>query len=229
MVDVCKPAMVRGFNVSVADVGDQMHLCHPLLSFGDDPALYVARRFDWIDASDGLAIADPEEAEALGTLLPRASWRPIASGEGLVAAGEEFVRPAEEVKPGFLDPFEQATNSSGTPYRMCVATPARYNGFRRRLAEAARTAFDEAFRDAVHRGRRLSRCGNAALFLMRRCASLRRGDFAIRQLAGAMQNQEWNIYRRLLMGLAIELDTQEDVLADRVRSYVKAVRGELEA
>ena len=224
MVDVRKPATLRGFNVSVADVGDQMHLCHPLLSFGDEPALYLAHRLDWSDAPDGLAIADQDEAAALGTLLPRANWRPINSGEGLVAAGEEFARAAEDVKSGLLDSFEKVTDSPTTPYRMRMATPARYIDLRTKLAEAARTAFDEVFQDAVHRGRCLSRRGDAALFLMRKCASLRRDDFAIRQLAGSLQNQDLDVYRRLLMGFALELDTCEDVIANRVRSHVDAVR-----
>ena len=229
MVDVCKPATLRGFNVSVADVGDQMHLCHPLMAFGDDPALYLAHRLDWLDAPDALAIADAEEALALGTLLSQDRSLPIASGQGVVAAGEEFIRAAEDVRTGLLDSFEKVTDGPTDPYWMCVTTSARYIELRTTLAEAARTAFDEVFRDAVHWGRRLSRRGDAALFLMRKCASLRRDDFAIRQLAGALQNEEWDIYRRLLMGLALELDTEEDVLADRVRSHVEAVRGELEA
>ena len=224
MVDVRKPATLRGFDVSVADVGDQMHLCHPLIAFGNDPALYLAHRLDWIDAPETLAIADPEEAEALGTLLPRASWRPIDSGEGLVAAGDEFVRTAADVKSGLLDSFEKIIDSAATPYWMYMATPARYIDLKSSLTEAARTAFDEVFRDAVHRGRRLSRCGDAALFLMRTCASLRRDDLAIRQLAGALQNQEWDIYRRLRMGFALELDVPEDVLSERVRSHIEAVR-----
>ena len=224
MIDAHKCATLRGFNVSVADVGDQMHLCHPVLSFEDDPALYLARRLDWIDAPDGLAITDPEETLALGTLLSQDRLLPITSGQGVVAAGEGFVRAAEEVKSGLLDSFEKVTDSPTDPYWMCVATPARYVDLRTRLAEAARTAFDEVFRDAIHRGRRLSRRGDAALFLMRKCASLRRDDFAIRQLAGALQNQNLDVYRRLLMGLAIELDTQEDVIAGRVRSHIDAVR-----
>lgn len=229
MVDVCKPATLRGFNVSVADVGDQMHLCHPLIAFGDDPALYLAHRLDWLDAPDALAIVDAEEALALGTLLSQDRSLPITSGQGVVAAGEEFIRAAEDVKTGLLDSFEKITDSSATPYWMYMATPARYIDLRRSLTEAARTAFDEVFRDAVHWRRPLSRRGDAALFLMRKCASLRRDDLAIRQLAGALQNEEWDICRRLLMGFALELGTEEDVLADRVRSHVEAVRRELEA
>ena len=70
MVDVRKPATLRGFEVSVADVGDQMHLCHPLLSFEGDSTLYIAHRLDWRKDPKVLAIADPDEALLLGTLLP---------------------------------------------------------------------------------------------------------------------------------------------------------------
>lgn len=225
MVDVYKPAALRGFNASVADVGDNMHLCHPLLSFADDPAMYLAHRLDWFNVPDSLAIADPEEAAVLGTLLPKTRWRPIASGRGLVAAGAEFAQAAATVQDGLLDSDEvtfERIDTRPTPCWMGVATPARYTALRSKLAEAARTAFDEAFRDAVHGGRRLSPRGDAALFLMRKCASLRCEDFAIRQLAGEWQNGELYVYRRLLMGFALELDTQEDDLDKRVRRHVAA-------
>ena len=227
MVDVRKPATLRGFNASVADVGDDMHLCHPLLSFADDPAMYLAHRLDWFDVPDSLAIADPEEAAALGTLLPKTWRRPIASGIGLVAAGAEFVQAAAAVKEGLLDSDEvtfERIDILATPCWIGVATPEQYTALTNKLAEAARTAFDEAFRDAVQRGERLLPPGDAALFLMRKCASLRHEDFAIRQLAGERQNGELDIYRRLLMGFALELDTQEDDLDKQVWRHIAAVR-----
>ena len=227
MVDVRKPATLRGFNASVADVGDDMHLCHPLLSFADDPAMYLAHRLDWFDVPDSLAIADPEEAAALGTLLPKTWRRPITSGIGLVAAGAEFVQAAAAVKEGLLDSDDVTVERIDILSTSCwigVATPEQYMALTNKLAEAARTAFDEAFRDAVQRGEHLPPPGNAALFLMRKCASLRREDFAIRQLAGERQNEELDIYRRLLMGFALELDTQEDDLDKQVRRHIAAVR-----
>ena len=224
MVDVRKPATLRGFPVSVADVGDQMHLCHPLLSFEGDPALYLAHRLDWRNDPEALAIADPNEASALGTLLPPTCVRSIASGEGLVAAGAELVQAAATAEVELLDSDIPFARVDGTECWIGVATPALYTALRNRLAEEARAAFDEALGDAAHRGSRLSERGDTALLLMRKCGSLRRDDLAIRQLAGAWQNREFDLYRRLLIRFALELETQEGILDDRVKRYVAAVR-----
>ena len=222
MVDVRKPATLRGFPVSVADVGDQMHLFHPLLSFEGDPALYLAHRLDWRNDPEALAIADPNEASALGTLLPPTCVRSIASGEGLVAAGAELVQVAATAEVELLDSEIPFARVDGTECWIGVATPALYTALRNRLAEEARAAFDEALGDAAHRGSRLSERGDTALLLMRKCGSLRRDDLAIRQLAGAWQNGEFDLYRRLLIRFALELETQEGILDDRVKRYVAA-------
>ena len=50
------------------------------------------------------------------------------------------------------------------------------------------------------------------------------GD-ADRQLAGTRQNGEFDLYRRLLIRFALELDTQEGILDGRVKRYVAAVAG----
>ena len=216
-------ATLRGFHVSVADVGDQMHLCHPLLSFEGDPALYLAHRLDWRDDPKALTIADPDEARVLGTLLPPTCGQPIASGEGLVAMGPEPVRAAETAQVELLDSEIPFVEVDGSECWIGVATSALYMALRTRLAEDARAAFDEALEDAAHRGRRLSERGDAALFLMRKCGSLRRDALAIRQLVGALQNREIDLYRRLLIRFAFELDTQEDVLDERVKRHVATV------
>ena len=224
MVDVRKPATLRGFPVSVADVGDQMHLCHPLLSFEGDPALYLAHRLDWRNDPEALAIADPNEASELGTLLPPACARPIASGEGLVALGAGLVQAATAAEVELLDSEIAFARVDGSECWIGVATPALYTALRTRLAEDARAVFDEALEDAVHRGSRLSERGDAALLLMRKCGSLRRDDLAIRQLVGARQNGEFDLYRRLLIRFALELETQEGILDDRVKRHIAAVR-----
>ena len=224
MVDVRKPATLRGFPVSVADVGDQMHLFHPLLSFEGDPALYLAHRLDWRNDPEALAIADPNEASALGTLLPPACARPIASGEGLVALGAGLVQAAAAAEVELLDSEIAFARVDGPECWIGVATPALYTALRTRLAEDARAVFDEALEDAVHLGSRLSERGDAALLLMRKCGSLRRDDLAIRQLAGARQNGEFDLYRRLLIRFALELETQEGILDDRVKRHIAAVR-----
>ena len=222
MVDVRKPATLRGFPVSVADVGDQMHLCHPLLSFEGDPALYLAHRLDWRNDPEALAIADPNEASALGTLLPPACARPIASGGGLVAVGAGLVQAAASAEVGLLDSEIPFARVDGSECWTGTATPPLYTALRTRLAEEARAAFDEALEEAAQRGSRLSERGDAALLLMCKCGALRRDDLAIRQLAGARQNREFDLYRRLLIRFVLELDTREGVLDERVRRHVAA-------
>ena len=225
MVDVRKPATLRGFPVSVADVGDQMHLCHPLLSFEGDPALYLAHRLDWRNDPEALAIADPNEASALGTLLPSACTRPIASGEGLVALGAGLVQAAAAAQVELLDSGIAFVRVDGSECWIGVATPTLYTALRTRLAEESRAAFDKALVEAAQRGSRLSERGDAALLLMRKCGSLRRDDLAIRQLAGARHNGELDLYRRLLIRFALELETQEGVLDGRVKRHVAVAAG----
>ena len=224
MVDVRRSARLRGFPVSVADVGDQVHLCHPLLSFEGDPALYLAHRLDWRDDPKALAVADPNEASALGTLLPPTCVRSIASGEGLVAVGSGLVQAAATAGVELLDSKIPFARVDGSECWIGVATPALYTALRTRLADEARAAFDGALEDAARRGSRLSERGDAALLLMRTCGTLRRDDLAIRQLAGARQNEDLDLYRRLLTLFALELDTQEKILDEWVRRHVDTAR-----
>lgn len=220
MVDVCGPATLRGFPVSVADIGDRVRLCHPLLSFGDAPALYVANRLDWENDPATLTVADPDEASTLGTLLPPACSVPIASGEGVVVAGTGFVQAV--AKAGIILHSEiRFSRVDGLECWIGVATPALHAALRTRLGEEAQSVFDDALGDAASRRGSLSDEGNAALFVMRKCSPGPSDDFAIRQLAGARQNRQGNLYRRLLTRFAFELDTPERDLDERVRRHLE--------
>lgn len=234
MVDVRGPATLRGFPVSVADIGDQMHLCHPLLSFKGDPDLYLAHRLEWQDDPDALAIVDPDEASTLGVLLPSSLRQPISSGEGVIAVGARFVQAAEVAKVellsteiGFVPIHDSYTQEANPTHSLgCwigVATPAVYAALRNRLAEKARGTFDEALGDAAFRGGRLSDQGDAALLLMRKSGPGRRDDLAIRQLAGARQNGDPDLSRRLLIRFSLELAVQERFLDERVERYIANV------
>ena len=225
MVDSNGTMVLRGFDTAVADVGDQLHLCHPLLSFEGDSTLYVARRLDWRNDQDALAVADPSEASELGTLLPDIHRQPIASGQAVVAAGKGFVQAATTADvqlDGFGMDFAIVHDAG---YWISVATPAQFARLKTRLADEARTVFDEALRDAARHGRRLSERGDAALLLLRRCGPRRQADLAIRQLAGARQNGERDLYRRLLIRFSLELDAQEDDLRDRVERHMALAEG----
>ena len=222
MLDEYRPAVLWGFDTAVADIGDQLHLCQPLLSFEGDPTLYVARRLDWRNDRKALAAADRSEASELGTLLPDTHGRTIASGEAVVVAGAGFVRAAKAARIRFEGAETDFAIVGNAECRIGIATPARFAKLKTRLADEARTAFDEELGDAARRGRRLSERGNAALLLLRRCGPRRCDDLAVRQLAGARQNREFDLYRRLLIRFALELRTQEDVLHKRAALHVAA-------
>ena len=220
MVDEYKPAVLRGFDTAIADIGDQLHLCHPLLSFKGDLTLYVTRRLDWQNDRKALIIADPSEASDLGTLLPDTHEQAIASGEAVIAVGTGFVRAARAAGVQ-LDGSEMTfARVRDAECRISVATPASFAKLKARLVYEAQTAFDEELGDAARRKRHLSERGNAALLLMRRCGPRRRDDLAIRQLAGARQNREFDLYRRLLIRFALELDTQENDLDRRTERHI---------
>ena len=204
MLDEYRRAVLRGFDTAVADLGDQLHLCQPLLSFEGDPTLYVARRLDWQNDRKALAAADPSEASELGTLLPDTLRRTIASGEAVVAVGAGFVRAAKAARIRFDGAETDFAIVGDAECRIGVATPARFAELKTRLADEARTAFDDELGDAARRGRHLSERGNAALLLLRRCGPRRRDDLAVRQLAGAWQNRELDLYRRLVAQARIE-------------------------
>ena len=221
MSDKHETAVLRGFDTAIADIGDQLHLCHPLLSFKGDPALYVARRLNWQNNQGALAVADPSEASELATLLPDEHGRPIASGEAAVVAGAGFVQAAADAGIQ-LDGSEVSfaiTHESGC--WITTATQALFAELRTRLVDEARTTFDEELGDAARREQHLSERGNAALLILRRCGPLRREDLAIRQLAGAKQNREFDLYRRLLVRFELELEIQKDDLHRKVERHIE--------
>ena len=219
MPDKTGPAVLRGFNVAVADVGDRLCFCQPVLSFRGDSTLYVARKLDWRDDQKALAVTDPDDVNERGTPLPDAR-QSIASGEGVVAVGTGFVQAA--VDAGIqLDHAEMSFSTiDDAKCWIGVATPERFEDLEKRLTEEARTVFDEALGEAARHGRPLSERGNAALLLLRRCGPRRRDDLAIRQLAGALQNRELDLYRRLRIRFSDELDTQEDDLDRKAELHI---------
>ena len=218
MLDEPGTAVLRGFDIAIADIGDRLRFCQPVVSFKGDSTLYVARRLDWQDDPKILAVTDPAEATELGTLLPDTS-QSIASGEGVIAVGTGFVQAAalagvELDRASFL-------SIDGGKCWIGIATPERFANLKARLTDEARTAFDEALGEAAHRGRRLSERGNAALLILRKCGPRRRDDLAIRQLAGTRQNDDFDLYRRLLVRFALELNAEENDLHEKVERHIE--------
>ena len=211
-------AVLRGFDMAVPDIGDQLHFRQPLLSFRGSLTLYVARRVDWQADGRALATVDPEDLE-LATLLPDGVQRHVTSGQGVIVAGAEFFQAASRVSFQ-LDGFSGLPAADGE-CRMRVATPAEYIALKRELIDESRTAFDEELGKATRQRSPLTKRGKAALLVLRRCGPLRREDLAIRQLAAAKQNQDLDLYRRLLARFELELGQPENRLHEQAERHIE--------
>ena len=222
MTDTHEIAVLRGFDAAIIDIGDQLRLCHPLISFdGDSNTLYVARRLNWRNDQSALAVADPSEASELATLVPDAGRLPIVSGEAAIVAGAEFAQDAAAAGIQFHGSEMAFVKIHESEFWIGTATQALFAKLQTRLVDEARTAFDEELGNAARRKRNLSKRGNAALLLLRRCGPLQCEDLAIRQLAGARQNREFDLYRRLLILFELELEIPEDSLRQKVERHIE--------
>lgn len=137
-----------------------------------------------------------------------------------MAAGAAFVQAAECAGVRLDADIAFAPTGQDAPVWIGLATPADYAGLRSRLVEDAKEVFDKALGDAAGNDAPLADQGNAALLLLRRCSPTRRDDVAIRQLAGARQSKEFNLYRRLLIGFSLELSAQESILDARAGRHL---------
>ena len=190
--------------------------------------LYVARRLNWQNDKRALAVADPSEASELATLFPHAQRRSIASGKGVVVAGAGFVQATDTAEiqlSGCEISFDRAHEPE---FWISTATQNVFADLQTRLVDEARVVFDDELGEAARRGRHLSKRGNAALLLLRRCGPLRHEDLAIRQLAGARQNRELDLYRRLLIRFEIELDAEQDDLHRKVGKHIELAAAPLQ-
>ena len=223
MFDRHETASLRGFDTAVADIGDQLHLRHPLLSLSGDSTLYMARRLNWRNDQSALIVADPTEASELATLLPDVYRWPIVSGEAVVVAGAGFVQAANDAGIQLDGPEMSFTRIRDSKCWISMATQASFAELQTRLAYAALTSFDDALGSSACEGHRLSECGDGALLVLRGCGTRWREDLAIRELASAKQNRDFDLYRRLLDGFEIELEAQPDSLHRQVGRHIELV------
>ena len=70
MTDSVSEGTLRGFDISIDDVGDRMRLCRPLLSLDDPRKVFLAGGSAWPSA---LVPTDISEAEDLATVLPNST------------------------------------------------------------------------------------------------------------------------------------------------------------
>ena len=221
MIDRPETAELRGFDSSVADIRDQLHLRHPLLRFEHDAELlYVARRFNWRSDQRALAVADPSDAPALATLLPATLRRQIACGEGVVVAGPAFVEAAAAASIE-LDALGVSFASHESDCWVGTATPERFADVQTKLAHRAKKVFDESLGAAALTRLRLCERGNGALLILHGCGEPAREDLAIRELAAARQDGDFDLHRRLLDGFEIELEAEQDHLDKQAERHIE--------
>ena len=214
--------ILRGFDMPVADIGDQLHFRLPLLSFHGRPTLYLAGRVDWhMDKQRLLTVVDDPDDRELATLLANGVSRYLASGQGVIVAGAEFFNAASRIGDR-LDGFIQVP-AAGCGCWIRMAKPAEYVALERKLIDESRAVFDHELGKASYQGSRLMERGNAAMLVLSSCGPLRRDDLAIRQLAAARQNRDFDLYRRLLTRFEHELGEPEDRLDEQVRRHIQWV------
>lgn len=213
--------VLRGFDMPMPEIGDQLHFRMPLLSFRSSPELYVAGRVDWDGDTRALTIVDDSEDLEMATLLTDGVEHHVASGEGAIVAGAEFFHATSCI--GFpLYGFRRVAVTDGQCW-LRVATPSAFVSLRSELVDKSRSVFDRELREAIDHGRRLTERGNAAMLILRRCGPLRSVGLTIRQLSAAMQNRNFHLYRRLIDRLEYELGEPEERSHEQAERHVRPV------
>ncbi len=212
--------VLRGFDMPVSDMGDQLHFRLPLLSFRSSPTLYLAGRVDWhADRQALLTVVDDPEDRELATLLTDGVSRHLASGEGVIVAGAEFFQAASRIGDQLGDFSHLSAGDCECWIR--VATPTEFVALERNLIDESRAVFDQELGKARRQKSRLMERGNAAMLILSSCGPLRREDLAIRQLAAARQNRDLDLYRRLLTRFEHELGEPEDRLHKQAGRHIE--------
>lgn len=212
-------AILRGFDMPMSDVGDQLHFRMPLLSFRSSPALYVAGRVDWHGDRQALTILDDPDDLEMATLFADGVSLEIASGQGVVVAGADFHDAASLVGDQLGDFIRLSETDSECWMR--VAKPEEFSALKRELIDVSKTVFDQQLAAAIRRGSRLAELGDSAMLILRRCGPLRQDDLAMRQLAAARQNRDFDLYRRLLARFEHELGEPEDQLHRQAKRHIE--------
>ena len=211
---------LRGFDMPVSDMGDQLHFRLPLLSFRSSPTLYLAGRVDWhADRQALLTVVDDPEDREFATLLTDGVSRYLASGQGVIVAGAEFFQAASRIGDQLGDFSHLSAGDCECWFR--VATPTAFVALERNLIDQSKAVFDQELGKARRQSSRLMERGNAAMLTLSSCGPLRREDLAIRQLAAARQNGDLDLYRRLLTRFEHELGEPEDRLHKQAGRHIE--------
>ena len=215
--------VLQGFAGRVTDLRARMRLCHPVLSPEEGGTkLLLAQSLDWLASGHDLEPVDRDDVLSFGTL-----WRDVGStirpGFGVAVAGDTLGASVLDMTgPAGMDdlPFEWDDDVG------CWIAIVRRGEFERcaeSLAREAATIFDNEFRSTSHLGK-LSRKGAAALFVLRRVPRRRDSAVAIRELAAAHVETNFDLYRRLLAVQSVKLGIPEDDLDQRVSRHVSSAQ-----
>ena len=215
--------VLQGFAGRVTDLRARMRLCHPVLSpTGDGTKLLLAQSLDWLASGRNLEPVDRADVLSFGTL-----WRDVGStiqpGFGVAVAGDALGSSVlDVVGPAGMDdlPFEWDDDVG------CWIAIVRRDELERcaeGLARKAAAIFDNELRSTSHLGR-LSRKGAAALFVLRRVPRRKDSVVAIRELAAAHVETNFDLYKRLLAVQSVKLGIPEDDLAQRVSRHVASAQ-----
>jgi len=218
-------AFLRGFDALPQDIEGGLSFCRPLISLesGESAPILYSIQLDWDSSAQNqspLVTVDKGEVSAFGTLMP-VSGEKISSGMGLMVMHSEFAKFAER-----LDLLDISDISFHHYEELdCVAGICDFKVFldyERNVTDKAKRIFDRELSGMGYGS--LQEVGNAALYMLRRCASSRDSDVAIRELAAAFIMEEMDLYRRLLIQYSIELDETEQILDERATRFIETCR-----
>lgn len=219
-----KDPILRGIDFQSKELGDQLRFCHPLVSFEDSPELlYYARSLAWAPkrtADDqSLLLIDTDQLDRF-TLIDLTLQLPIRPNEGVVLVGCSFAQALKSIEI-ILSDVDSITfvNMPGTAHSLGVASTSTYLAFAQQLQKQAGSIFDKDLRSSPPSG--LSDRGQAALFLLRKNGVARPTDMVMRELAAAYRSRAVEAYRRLLLRYSITLNEAEEVLQEKLLTYIR--------
>lgn len=217
--------LLVGIDVRVGEVGDRLRLCQPIMAFGDDARMFLARRLDWTreDEATGrrLTPVDADDIATFGTVVPTEARVSIEPGVGVVVVGCGFYDAIQELGG---DPQD------GVPLRRLGAYPcwfgladvSRFDRYRARMGDFAVLAVDEELAKALASDTAMSDRGRLAVHVLRKCER-RREDVAVRDIATALVDGEPDMIRRGLTRYSMELSKSREALEALARDRLRLV------
>ena len=217
--------LLVGIDVRVGEVRDRLRLCQPILAFGDDAQVFLARRLDWTreDEATGrrLTPVDADDIATFGTVVPTEARVPIEPGVGVVVVGGDFYDAIQELGS---DPQD------GVPLRRLGAYPcwfgladvSRFDRYRARMGDVAVLAVDGELGMALASDTGMSDRGRLAAHVLRKCQR-RRTDVAVRDIAIALVDGEPDMIRRGLTRYSMELGESREALEALAGDHLRLV------